>query len=102
MRACACSLSPAATTTPAPSLPIGNVWSKRDLIRGNIPLWTGALKVDLSSLNVAFDRSAGPNIGHISDGLIGDASIFTTISWAFGFGTSISRKLICNSPSDDM
>jgi hypothetical protein len=38
----------------------------------------------------------------MSDGLIGDASIFTTISWALGFGTSTSTKLSVSSPSDEM
>ncbi len=56
----------------------------------------------MSSLNKALDKLAGPNIGHMSDGLIGDASIFTTISWAFGAGTSTSFKLSVSSPSDEM
>jgi hypothetical protein len=33
----------------------------------------GAVNVVLSSLNEALDKLAGPNIGHMSDGLIGDA-----------------------------
>ena len=67
-----------------------------------MPGYMGAVKVVLSSLNEALDKLAGPNIGHMSDGLIGDASIFTTISWAFGAGTSTSFKLSFSSPSDEM
>ena len=53
----------------------------------------------LSALSSASSKFAGPNIGHMSEGLIGAASIRTITSWDLGVGRSISFKDISSCPS---
>src|SRR2546425_5066735 len=90
------SAEPVRTTTPAPSLPTDNDWSRRpimDFIMGGGML---AVTIGLSRAPETFavDMSAPPNISPRSEGLMGDASTRTTTSSGFGsgIGTLVSES----------
>src|SRR6185295_4934130 len=89
--ACASCDEPAATTTPAPSLPTGIDWPLRDARPRNVCGGIGAVTTGLSSspVDVAVSASAVASSSPRSDGLIGAASMRTSTSFGCGWGVSI-------------
>ena len=81
--------SPAATTTPAPSLPTGSDWPSRAAIPCSSFFGTSAVTTGAAAVPDAFAvlMSAGPKSSPRSEGLRGDASIRTTTSSGPGSGT---------------
>ena len=91
----AASEEPAATTTPAPSLPTGRGWSRRAAIAriaggGTSAVTTGSSAVPDARAVV---MSAPPNRSPRSEGLIGDASTRTSTSSGPGSGVGTRVRL---------
>ena len=89
IRAWAAADEPAATTTPAPSLPVGIVRSRRPATCRANPLGMSATATGPCSPSAVrtVETSAGPNSTPRSEGLIGDASTRMTTSSGPGWGT---------------
>ena len=98
--ACAAADEPAATTTPAPSLPTGSDWPARPAIARSARSGTRAVALaDAPLPDVAsVSRSAAPNSKPMSDGLIGAASTRTTTSVGSGGATSTACSASSSSP----
>jgi hypothetical protein len=96
-RGWAAGLSPAATTTPAPSLPTGMASPIRPAM-ARIPC-VGTSATVTSPSTRAVDMSAAPTSRPRSDGLIGVAWIRTTISSGPGAATGTSTNDSSSRPS---
>ena len=99
MSCCAGAAVPAATTTPAPSLPTGSDWSTRPAMAFMIPAGMLAVTTGRSAVPVcrAVLMSAAPNSSPRSDGLIGVAS--TRIRTSSGPGCVTGTSIIESSSS---
>ena len=100
-RACAGADAPAATTTPAPSLPTGRDCPTRAAMlfmsrSGMRAVTTGLAGVPAT---LAVPMSAAPKSSPMSDGLIGVASMRTTTSSGAGAGVSTLISDSSSSPS---
>ena len=99
--ACAAGDAPAATTSPAPSLPTGMLWPRRAAMLGMARSGMRAVATGRSAVPVTctVDKSAGPSSRPMSDGLMGVACTWISTSSGPGVGTGVGSRLICSVPS---
>ena len=99
-KACASSDSPAATTTPAPSLPTGIDWPNRLAMPGIRSAGMLAVMAGLPGLpdDRAVAMSAAPKSRPRSEGFSGAPSMRTTTSSGFGAGTGMRASETSSSP----